>query len=96
MLRSLQENKPEGHGVREFIAILKLHQTHSSEVIKKAVDAAVESGMLGLDRVMYQLHRLLLPVPHTDPIDLTNLPQLAKVGCQSVDLSIYDQLVRVR
>jgi hypothetical protein len=96
LLRSLQENKPEGPGIREFISILKLHQIHSSDVIKKAVDAAVESGMLGLDGVMYQLNRLLWPVCQTNPIDLTNLPQLSNVGCQSVDLSIYDQLVGVR
>lgn len=96
LLRSLQENKPEGPGIREFISILKLHQSHSSDVIKKAVDAAVESGMLGLDGVMYQLNRLLWPVRQTNPMDLTNLPQLANVGCQSVDLSIYDQLVGVR
>ena len=58
LLRSLQENKPEGQGIREFISILKLHQSYASGTIEKAVDAAVSSGMMGLDGVMYQLQRL--------------------------------------
>jgi hypothetical protein len=51
--------------------------------------------MLSLDGVMYQLNRLLLPVLQVNPMDLTNLSQLATIGCQSVDLRIYDQLVGV-
>jgi transposase len=96
LLRSLRENKPEGHGIREFISILKLHQTYSSEMIEKAVSAAVLNGMMGLDGVMYYLQRSLMPVPQINPINLANLPQLANVGCQPVDLNIYDQLVGVR
>jgi hypothetical protein len=96
LLRSLRENKPEGQGIREFISILKLHQTYSSEMIEKAVSAAVLNGMMGLDGVMYHLQRLLMPVPQINPINLANLPQLANVGCQPVDLNIYDQLVGVR
>jgi hypothetical protein len=65
-------------------------------MIEKAVGAAVLSGMMGLDGVMYHLQRLLIPVPQTNPINLTNLPQLANVGGQPVDLNIYDQLVGVR
>jgi len=52
--------------------------------------------MMGLDGVMYHLQRLLMPVPQINPINLANLPQLANVGCQPVDLNIYDQLVGVR
>ena len=96
LLRSLRENKPEGQGIREFISILKLHQTYSSEMIEKAVSAAVLNGMMGLDGVMYYLQRSLMPVPQINPINLANLPQLANVGCQPVDLNIYDQLVGVR
>jgi hypothetical protein len=92
LLHSLQENKPEGQGVREFISILKLHQSYSSEMLEKAVSAAVLNGRMGLDGVMYHLQRSFTPVPQIQPINLSNLPLLANVGCQPVDLHIYDQL----
>ncbi|KAF0105246.1 MAG: putative transposase [Chloroflexi bacterium] len=62
LLRSLRENKPEGQGVREFISILKLHQSYSSETLEKAVSAAVLNGMMGLDGVMYHLPALFVPL----------------------------------
>jgi hypothetical protein len=93
LLRSLQENKPEGQGVREFISILKLHQTYASGTIETAVVAAVSSGMMGLDGVMYQLQRLVASTPQIDPLDLSHIPQLANIGCQGVDLRLYNQLL---
>jgi transposase len=96
LLRSLRENKLEGQGIREFISILKLHQTNPSEMIEKAVNAAVSSGMMGLDGVMYQLQWLAAPIPQIVPLDLSKQPQLANIGCQPVDLHIYDQLVGIR
>jgi hypothetical protein len=49
--------------------------------------------MMGLDGVMYQLQRLVTSTPQIDPLDLRNLPQLANIGCQSVDLRLYNQLL---
>ena len=95
LLRSLRENKPEGQGVREFISILKLHQSYSSEILEKAVSAAVLNGRMGLDGVMYHLQRSFTSVPQLQPINLSNLPLLANVGCQPVDLHIYEQLMGV-
>jgi hypothetical protein len=96
LLRSLQENKPEGQGIREFISVLKLHQTYAPGMMEKAVDAAISSGMMGLDGVMYQLQRLVTYTPQIAPLDLSKLPQLLNIGCQPVNLNIYDQLVGVR
>jgi len=93
LLRSLQEHKPEGQGICEFIAILKLHHSYASGRMETAVDAAVSSGMMGLDGVLYQLQRLLLPAPQLDPLDLSTLPELANIGCQAVDLRLYNQLL---
>ncbi len=93
LLHSLQESKPEGQGIREFISILKLHQAYASGMIEKAVDAAVSNGMMGLDGVMYQLQRLVTSTPQIAPLDLRNLPQLANIGCQAVDLRLYNQLL---
>jgi len=96
LLRTLQENKPEGQGVREFISILKLHQTYALGMVEKAVDAAVSSGMMGLDGVMYQIQMLAMVTPQIAPLDLSKLPQLLNIGCQPVNLNIYDQLVGIR
>lgn len=96
LLSGLQQNKPDGQGIREFIAILKLHQNHSSDLIEQAVNAAVHTGMLSLDGVRYHLQRLSDPIPLSNPLDLTLFPQLGDIGCQPVDLQLYNQLLEVK
>jgi hypothetical protein len=96
LLSRLQESKPDGRGVREVIAVLKLHQTHSTDLVEHAIDAAVHTGMLNLDGVMYHLQRLTSPLHSIEPLDLSHLPQLADIGCQPVDLQVYNQLLEVR
>lgn len=96
LLSGLQQNKSDGQGIREFIAILKLHQSHSTDQVEQAVADAVHTGMLNLDGVMYHLKRLSTPLPMTRPLDLSHLPQLADIGCQPVDLQLYNQLLGVR
>jgi hypothetical protein len=96
LLSGLQQNKSDGQGIREFIAILKLHQSHSTDQVEQAVADAVHTGMLNLDGVRYHLKRLSTPLPMTRPLDLSHLPQLADIGCQPVDLQLYNQLLGVR
>jgi transposase len=95
LLSELRKNKPDGHGVREFIAILKLHQSHATEPVEQAIAAAVQNGMPSLDGVQYHLNRLTRPLPEPAPLDLSHLPQLAEMGCQPVDLQVYNQLLGV-
>jgi len=45
---------------------------------------------------MYQLQNLTRPLHAVEPLDLSYLPQLADIGCQPVDLQVYDQLLEVR
>jgi len=96
LLSGLQQKKSDGQGIREFIAILKLHQSHPTDQVEQAVAAAVQTGMLSLDGVMYHLQRLSAPLPMTRPLNLSHLPQLADIGCQPVDLQLYNQLLGVR
>jgi len=96
LLRSLQERQPDGRGIREFIAILKLHQAHPADLVENAVKNAVHLGMLSLDGVMYHLHQLSNPPLPTKPLDLSFLPQLVDIGCQPVDLKVYNRLLEVR
>jgi len=96
LLHGLQESKSDGQGIREFIAILKLHQTWSTDLVEQAIDAAVHTGMLSLDGVRYHLQQLSSPIPLNGTLDLSHLPQLADIGCQPVDLQLYNQLLEVR
>jgi transposase len=96
LLRGLQQSKPEGQGIREFIAILKLHQTYSTDLVEQAVEAAVQIGAMSLDGVIYYLQQLTNPLPPTHTLDLSHLPQLAAIGCQPVDLQVYNQLLGVK
>jgi transposase len=96
LLRGLQESKPDGLGIREFIAILKLHQTYASELVENAVAQAIQNGRPSLDGVLYELHQLSHPFHAAERMDLSALPQLAEIGCQPVDLQLYNQLLEVR
>ena len=96
LLHGLQESKSDGQGIREFIAILKLHQTWSADLVEQAIDAAVHTRMLSLDGVRYHLQQLSSPIPLTGTLDLSHLSQLADIGCQPVDLQLYNQLLGVR
>jgi transposase len=96
LLQGVQQNKPEGQGIREFIAILKLHQTYPANLVEQAVNLAVHSSMFSLDGVKYHLQQLLNPQPTAIPLDLRLLPQLADIGHQPVNLQIYNQLLEAR
>jgi hypothetical protein len=96
LLRGVRQNKPDGQGIREFIAILKLHQTYPVHLVEQAVQLAVHSGIFSLDGVKYYLLQQFCPLPATGPLDLSHLPHLASIGCQPVDLQIYNQLLGVK
>ena len=96
LLRGLQQSKSEGQGIREFVAILKLHQTYAADLVEQAVEAAVQTGAMSLDGVMYYLQQLTNPLPSPRALDLSCLPQLATIGCQPVDLQVYNQLLGVK
>lgn len=93
LLTALRERWPEGRGVREFIAVLKLHQDHPAELIEQAVHQAIELGAMHLDGVRFCLQQLLHPDPSPRALDLNLCPELARVGGQPIDLHQYDRLL---
>jgi len=95
VLDSLRQNKPTGQGVREFIAILKLHRNHPQEVVHQAVRQALEMGAPHLDGVQLCLRQLLAPTCPLPQLELIH-PKLAAVGNQPVFLEQYNQLLEVR
>lgn len=95
LLASLRLNKPGGNGIREFIAILKLHRNYPAETIHQAVRQALEMGAPHLDGVQLCLRQLLSPALVPPTLELTH-SKLAAVGNQPVRLEQYNQLLEAR
>ena len=96
LLAELQKAWPEGRGVREFVAILKLHRQYPAEVLKQAISQALELGAAHLDGVQQCLRDLLQTSMPQKAVDLGEHPRLAQVGQQPVHLEQYDQLLARR
>jgi len=94
LLSRLQAQYPdEGRGVREFIRVLRLHQTHPADLIEKAVAQSLEFNCAHADGVELCLRQLERPVPVRPALDLSDRPKLTAVGQQQVNLAQYDCLV---
>lgn len=95
LLAELRQRLPEGRGIREFVAVLKLHQEYPAEQVEKAVRQALAMGAAHLDGVRLCL-RQLQSVPETPiPLELSR-PELAAMGRQPIRLEQYNQLLGVR
>jgi len=90
LLSRLQARHPDGKGVREFIRILRLHQTHPADLIKLAVRQSLKFNCAHADGVELCLHQLEHPAPAMPELDLSDHPKLTAVGEQSVNLAQYD------
>lgn len=94
MLATLQKSYPEGRGVREFIAILKLHHQYPASLLEQAVQRALALGAVHLDGVQLCLRHLQTPPLVFTPLDLRTQAHLLPLGQQPVNLQQYDQLLR--
>jgi transposase len=96
LLAELQRRLPDGQGVREFLAILKLHADHSPEALTQAMQLALELGAVHRDGVQLCLRQLSgAPAPHAT-LDLSARAHLAGIGEQPVNLRQYDALLSGR
>jgi len=93
LLAALRKDRYDSHGIREFVSILKLHKKYPPDMIKKAVQAALESNMPHLDGVQYHLYRQIEADHPKQPLDLQAFPELTHIGKQPVNLTTYDQLL---
>ena len=96
LLAELQKRWPEGRGVREFVAILKLHRQYPAEMVTEAIRQAIELGAVHLDGVQLCLRELAKTPTAPEALDLGEHPHLASVGQQPVNLNQYDQLLGKR
>jgi len=86
--------------VRDFIRILKLHQEFAEELVEQAIEQALSYGCAHLDGVQYCLHQLISSADPPEQVaaaslDLTNRPDLDAIGNQPIDLSRYEQLLKL-
>jgi len=100
MLHLLRESWPEGKGVQEFVRVLMLHERFPAPQMEQAIARAISYGCVHLDGVLYCLNELAkeaLPVEpvETKPLDLSDRPDLEAIGNQPVDLSRYEQLLKL-
>jgi len=95
LLHVLRKNKPNGSGIREFIAILKLHRTNPPETVNRAVQQALKLGAAHFDGVQLCLRQLGSPEKIPPSLSLAH-PKLTSVANQPVRLEQYNQLLEVR
>jgi transposase len=93
LLERLQTRWSEGQGIREFVRVLKLHQTYPATLIEQAVQQALTYNCAHADGVTLCLRQLLHPELGLPDLDLSEHPQLLAVGQQPVDLGRYDTLL---
>jgi hypothetical protein len=94
LLEEMQQRFPDGRGVREFIAVLKLHQDHPQNQVEQAVEMALELGAAHWDGVSLCLRQLQETETLPLSLDLHANPRLAEFGQQPVNLHQYDALLR--
>jgi transposase len=92
LLEALRTRLPEGRGVKEFIAVLKLHQEHPADQIQQAVHDALELGAASLDGVRLCLRQLQTSQPPFPALEAERFANLAAFGNQPVNLQQYDRL----
>jgi len=94
LLDKMRQRFPDGRGVREFIAILKLHQDHPQKQVEQAVEMALELGAAHWDGVSLCLRQLQETETLPLSLDLHANPRLAEFGQQPVNLHQYEALLR--
>lgn len=93
LLQQLRALWPAGRGLREFLAILKLHRDHPAELVEQAIQAALALGAAHLDGIELCLRQLEGPQEQPVALDMSGYPGLQGIGAQPVDLRQYDQLL---
>jgi transposase len=96
LLEELRKRLSDGRGVKEFIAVLKLHREYPAEQVEQAVHGALELGAASLDGVLLCLRQLQNPQPQLAQLDAKGFANLAVFGNQPVNLQQYDQLLAAR
>jgi transposase len=93
LLQRLQAAWPDGRGLREFLAILRLHLDNPADLVEQAIRSALALGAVHLDGVELCLRQLATPQEPAAVLDLSRYPQLQAIGSQPINLRQYDALL---
>ncbi len=95
LLERLKTADAGGRGVKAFIQVLQLHREYPAEQVAQAVKMALDIGgeRLNLEIVKHCLYQVRNPETPTPVLDLSDLPRLAGVGEQPLNLNCYDRLL---
>jgi transposase len=96
LLGALRNRLPDGRGVKEFIAVLKLHRDHPANQIEQAIHDALELGAASLDGVLLCLRQLQNPQLQPLTLEAEMFANLTAFGNQPLNLQQYDQLLVTR
>jgi transposase len=92
LLAKLQAEGTHSGSVREFVKILKLHETYPASLIEQAVTQALAYGCVHADGVALCLRQLMHPEPVVASLDLAGNRRLES-HLEPVDLRRYEQLL---
>lgn len=93
LLSKMQQQWPEGRGIREFVQILQLHRDHPADLIEQAVSQALLHNCIHVEGVKLCLHQILHPDTPPPTLELTEQSGLREIGTQPVNLRHYNQLL---
>ena len=83
----------ESRAIRSLVQILMLNQQHPTELVEQAIAQALAEGIAHPQGVTFCLNRLLDPMPEVTILDLTERPDLMRVGTQPPAPMRYNQLL---
>jgi len=93
VLALLLARESDGRGLRQFLAILALHQEHPAGMVEAALERALQVGAVSADGVKLCLRELYGQDEAPQPLALQGDSVLATIGHYSLDMSQYDRLL---
>lgn len=92
LLAKLVTQHSDGRDIREFVRILRLHETYPARLVEQAITQALEYGCLHSDGIALCLRQIVHPETAVTALDLTGHP-LARSTIEPPDLRCYEQLL---
>ena len=92
LLAKLMAQDSDGQGIREFVRILKLHETYPAPLVEQAITQALEYGCLHVDGIALCLRQILHPEVSVAALDVQGRPRWAN-AIEPPDLRCYEQLL---
>jgi hypothetical protein len=80
-------------GTQEFVRILLLHRDQPADLVRQAMEQALQYHAYSADVVHNIVLQLTQPVPTVSVLDLSAQPALAAIPAAAADVSHFDRLL---